>query len=103
MWIHTISSWSYEVWVAMSQCSRYGFGKNDYFPHFNSQIVDKNSHTEWQTVQIQISWLLQKPTDLDLQCLLREGGYMQVSAGQLKVYAEMPICNAYVLKHQAKF
>ena len=30
------------------------------------QIVDINSHTEWQTVQIQISWLLQKPTDLDL-------------------------------------
>ena len=24
------------------------------------QIVDINSHTEWQTVQIQISWLLQK-------------------------------------------
>ena len=23
-----------------------------------------------QTVQIQISWLLQKPTDLDLHCLL---------------------------------
>ena len=30
-------------------------------------IVDINS--QWQTVQIQISWLLQKPTDLDLQCL----------------------------------
>ena len=27
----------------------------------------------WQTVQIQISWLLQKPTDLDLQCLQRQG------------------------------
>ena len=33
------------------------------------QIVDINSNTEWQTVQIQISWLLQKPTDLDLHCL----------------------------------
>ena len=32
------------------------------------QIVDINSHSEWQTVQIQISWLLQKPTDLDLHC-----------------------------------
>ena len=37
------------------------------------QIVDINSHTEWQTVQIQISWLLQKPTDLDLHCLQRQG------------------------------
>ena len=26
----------------------------------------------WQTVQIQISWLLQKPNDLDLQCLQRQ-------------------------------
>ena len=34
---------------------------------------DTNSNTEWQTVQIQISWLLQKPTDLDLHCLQRQG------------------------------
>ena len=32
-----------------------------------------NSHNKWQTVQIQISWLLQKPTDLDLHCLQRRG------------------------------
>ena len=32
-----------------------------------------NSHTLWQTVQIQICWLLQKPTDLDLHCLQRQG------------------------------
>ena len=32
-----------------------------------------NSHSEWQTVQIQFSWLLQKPTDLDLHCLQRQG------------------------------
>ena len=37
------------------------------------QIVDINSYTEWQTVQIQISWLLQKPADLDLHCLQRQG------------------------------
>ena len=37
------------------------------------QIIDINSHTEWQTVQIQICWLLQKPTDLDLHCLQRQG------------------------------
>ena len=36
------------------------------------QIVDRTSHTEWQTVQIQISWFLQKPTDLDLDCLQRQ-------------------------------
>ena len=37
------------------------------------QIVDFNSHTYWQTVQIQISWLLQKPSDLDLYCLQMQG------------------------------
>ena len=26
-----------------------------------------------KTVQIQISWLLQKPSDLDLHCLQRQG------------------------------
>ena len=36
-------------------------------------IFDRNSHIYWQTVQIQISWLLQKPTDLDLHCLLWQG------------------------------
>ena len=36
------------------------------------QIVDINSHSEWQTVQVQISWLLKKPTDLDLHCLQRQ-------------------------------
>ena len=37
------------------------------------QISDINSDTKWQTVQIQISWLLQKPTDLDLHCLQKQG------------------------------
>ena len=32
------------------------------------QVVDINSNTEWQTVQIQISWLLH----LDLHCLQRQ-------------------------------
>ena len=36
------------------------------------QLVDINSHTSWQTVQFQISWILQKPTDLDLHCLQRQ-------------------------------
>ena len=35
------------------------------------QNVDIDLHNEWQTVHIQISWLLQKPTDLDLHCLRR--------------------------------
>ena len=39
---------------------------------FLTQVVDTNSNTEWHTVQIQISWLLQKSTDLDLHCLLRQ-------------------------------
>ena len=37
------------------------------------QIGAINSHTLWQTVQIQISWLLKKPTDLDRHCLQRQG------------------------------
>ena len=45
------------------------FGKSDYL----IQIVDINSHNKWQTVQIQIIWLLQKPTDLNLHCLQRQG------------------------------
>ena len=44
------------------------FSQSDYL----IQIVDKNSHSDWQTVQIQISWLLQKPTDLDLHCLQKQ-------------------------------
>ena len=42
--------------------------QSDYCIH----IVDINSGTERQTVQIQISWLLQKSTDLDLHCLQRQ-------------------------------
>ena len=37
------------------------------------KIVEINSHTEWQTVKIQISWLFQKPADLDLHCVQRQG------------------------------
>ena len=45
------------------------FSQSDYL----IQIIDINSHTLWQTVQIQISWFLLKPTDLDLHCLQRQG------------------------------
>ena len=34
------------------------------------QIVNTNPYTQWQTVQIQISWLL-KPTYLDLHCITK--------------------------------
>ena len=52
----------------MMPCPLPIFSQSDYL----IQVVDINSHTEWQTVQIQISWLLQKPTDLDLHCLQRQ-------------------------------
>ena len=50
-------------------CPLLAFSKSDYL----IQVVDTNTNTEWQTVQIQISWLLQKPTDLDLHCLQKQG------------------------------
>ena len=49
------------------------------------QIVVINLHTWWQTVQIQISWLLQKPTDLDLHCL--QNRIYPGSAGQGLIYS----------------
>ena len=52
------------------------FSQSDYL----IMVVDIYSYTEWQTVQIQISWLLQKPTDLDLHCL--QGRVCPGSAGQ---------------------
>ena len=45
------------------------FSQSDYL----IQIISINSHAQRQTVQIQISWLLQKPTDMDLHCLQRRG------------------------------
>ena len=45
------------------------FSQSDYL----IQVVETNSQTERQTVKIQISWLLKKPTDLDLHCLQRQG------------------------------
>ena len=42
------------------------------YPHHMLEIHILNDN-KCQTVQIQISWLLQKPADLDLHCLLREG------------------------------
>ena len=44
------------------------FNQSDYL----IQNTDRNSHTEWQTMQIQISCLLQKPTDLNQHFLQRQ-------------------------------
>ena len=52
------------------------FSQSDYL----MKVFDTDSHTLWQTVQIQISWLLKKPTDLDLHCL--QGRVHLGSAGQ---------------------
>ena len=56
------------------------FSQSDYL----IQMVDMNSD-KWQTVQIQISWLLQKPTDLDLHCLQRQGisGFSRIRVKKL--------------------
>ena len=37
------------------------------------QVGDTSSNTYQETVPIQISWLLLKPTDLDLHCFQRQG------------------------------
>ena len=47
------------------------FSQSDYL----IQIIDTNSNTEWQTVQIQ------KPTDLDLHCLQRQGIFGSAGLG----------------------
>ena len=60
------------------------------------------SHTEQQTMQIQISWLLQKPTDLYLHCL-QSREYLG-SAGQeliktLTILLRCTLCKAVWSKH----
>ena len=66
------------------------------------QIVDINSHTKWQTVQIQISWLLQKPTDLELHCLQRQGrsGFSRTRVNEIygcvTLYMYIPMCLTFV-------
>ena len=45
------------------------FSQSDYL----IKVVDTNSHFKGQTGQVQISLLLQKPTDLDPHCLQRQG------------------------------
>ena len=60
---------------------------------YSIQIVDINSHTERQTVKIQISWLLKKPTDLDLHCLQKKGtGISRFSRTRVKEYHLKLVC-----------
>ena len=67
------------------------------------QIVDINSYTVWQTVQIQISWLLQKPTDLDLHCLQKQGlsGFSRTRVkSSVSIINPSPAATGYVLPLQ---
>ena len=59
-------------------------------------VFDRKSHIQWQTVQIRISWLLQKPTDMDLHCLLRQG--MSCSAREALICHLLEILSNKVLK-----
>ena len=68
------------------------FSQSDYL----IQVVDTNSNTEWQTVQIQISWLLQKPADLDLHCLKRQG-VSGLSRTRVNNFGK---CHNIVMEHQ---
>ena len=72
------------------------FSQSDYLV----QVVDINSYNEWQTVQIQISWLLQKPTDLDQHCLQRQGisGFSRTRVNLLKTKSQQNRTNVLMLK-----
>ena len=73
------------VMLNKSRCHAHiNFDQSDYL----IQVVDINAHSNWQTVQIQISWLLQKLTDLDLHCLQRQGisGLNKTRVNSLKYF-----------------
>ena len=77
-------------WIKMPR-PLLNFSQSDYL----IKIFDINSYTEWQTVKIHISWLLQKPTDLDLYYLQRQSisGFsmtrVDIAKMRLKVVAKM--------------
>ena len=70
--VHMAINTSHAEWIKMP-CPFLIVSQSAYLIH----IVGTNSQTEWQTVQIQSSWLLnlQKPTDLDIHSLQRQGIY----------------------------
>ena len=55
------------------------FSQSDYL----ILIIANNSHTKCQTVQIKVSWLLKKPTDLDLH--YSQAGYIRVQQDKGKL------------------
>ena len=66
-------------------------------------VYDRNSHIYWQTVQIQISWLLQKPTNLDLHCLLRQGMSCSAREGLSMVKVFVQLGERNLLSDKSKF
>ena len=68
-YISLILSWSF----IKGGRKRENPGKSGSTPFTCIRLLIQNSNTEWQAVQVQISWLLKKPTDLDLHCLQRQG------------------------------
>ena len=76
--------------LILMPCPLLIFSQSDYL----IQVVDTNSNTEWKTVQIQISWLLQKPTDPDLHCLQRQGisGFSRTRVNILSCFSIKTCC-----------
>ena len=103
-------------YISTKECCRPWQGLNPRPPGLQSDGVSKwateagsdylildfntNSHTYWQTVQIQICWLLQKPTDLDLHCLQMQGifGFSRTRIKSVCVYVCAGVC-LYVFEH----
>ena len=63
------------------------------------RVFDTNSHIKWQTLKIQISWLLQKPTDLDLHCLLGQGMSCSAKEGLIsEIFRHICLLTIHTLK-----
>ena len=68
------------------------------------QVFDTSLHIKWQTVQIQISWLLQKPTDLDLHWLQKReiSGFSRTRIKQLLCSDTIFPENKYLVESNCK-
>ena len=77
-------SWASCLYLVSLKNGAWHFNTTASFIFWEIQTVDINSHTEWQNVQI--SYHLQKPTDLDLHCLQKRG-----SAGPVLHKCTLPI------------
>ena len=56
-----------------------------------------DSEAAWKTVQLLISWLCQKPADLDLHCFLNK--LYIGSKGQGLISEPLPTSRLYICKH----